>query len=199
MILIPTAQNIGDEIENFLLFQHHEQVGRHHGYLTGLDALHFFAIDIDPLVGIAEIGVDGDIITTQVHHHASQGLSVFLGDHDGCKLLIDLFTWIDNLVEQVVGTVASPGSREVRPGHTSGIPKTVTGIAGRCRKHLLSLHKITSFHTVPGRFAQIFEFPHRGSPAREDRSRELDRTLSLRFLRDERSVLLFLGIAKGGK
>ena len=77
MILVTSAEDVGHKVENLFFLQHHQQGLGHHRDLTWLDALHQLTIDIDSLIRITEIGVDGDIITTEIHDNPCKTRSVF--------------------------------------------------------------------------------------------------------------------------
>ena len=99
MILVSGAEDVGHKIENLLLGEHHEQVGWHHGYLARFNALHRLTVNIHPLVGIAEIGIDRHVVSAEIDDHSAESFAIFSSDDDGRELLIDLLAWVDDLIE----------------------------------------------------------------------------------------------------
>ena len=110
MILVSATQNVSEKIKDFFLGKHHEEIWRHHGNFARLDTFDRFSVNIHALVGITQVGVDGDIVSTEIHDHSAESFAILSRDDDWCELLINLLAWVDDLIEQVVRAVAASGS-----------------------------------------------------------------------------------------
>ena len=197
MILVSATQNVSDEIKDFLFGEHHEEIWRHHGNLARFDTFDRFAVNIHALVGITQVGVNGDIVSAEIHDHSAESFAILSRDDDRCELFINLLAWVDDLIEQVVRAVATPGSGQIRPGHSTGIAEAVTGIASRSGEHRLPSRKIASLHAILRSFTEIFQLPHRRRATIEHFTGEFDGALTHRLPGDEFSVLFFLSFSEG--
>ena len=103
MILVSATQNVSDEIKDFFFGKHHEEIWRHHGNLARLDTFDRLAVNIHALVGITQVGVDGDIVSAEIHDHSAESFAVLSRDDNRCELLINLLAWVDDLIGKSCG------------------------------------------------------------------------------------------------
>lgn len=160
VLLVSAAEDIGEEVEDFFFLEHGEEHGGHRGDLGDLDALDFFAIDVDALIGIGEVGVEGDVVAAEVDDHAGNDFAVILGNDDGGELIADFFAGVDDGIEEIVGAVSSAGAGEVGSVHAAGVAEAVAGEAGGGGEHFAALGEITIGHAFLGGGAEFFEGPH---------------------------------------
>ena len=90
------TQDISNQVEDLILFQHHEEHGWHGRDLGGFDALNLCAVDVHLLVGIKHVGIHAYAVAVEVYHHTGNHVAVFhFNNHLSSKAF---FVWFGIMI-----------------------------------------------------------------------------------------------------
>ena len=77
MLCIAGADQVGDQVEDFVFGHAGKQIGGHGGRFGNDQFINRLAINVDPFIRIGEVGIQSHVISTQVDDDTGVDFAVF--------------------------------------------------------------------------------------------------------------------------